>query len=336
MSGFRRRLLAVAATVAVAPRLLLASEAGRVFRVAVFFPGPLREMHRYEKVVLDRLVRSGFVAGRNLRVDARGSSYNRPHDIEQVRALLAGKPDAFLTFGTYPTLMVRDLAAGIPIVFTFVGDPVAYGIVPNEARPGGNVSGVSMSGREINRKRLELLRELVPNGRKMALVATFGGASSDVVYRENVPLLRETAARLGFEFMEEIGWSAAGGFVPAVDAAVKGGADALFVLMSLAGTGYIFGGKDIVQATLERRVPAVFQEAEVVDMGGLASYGVNLDHEASRAADMLSKVLAGAKAGDLPIDKASRFELAVNLKTAKAIGVPVPQSILLRADRIVE
>ncbi len=336
MIGFRRRLLAAAATAAVAPRLLLANEAGREYRVAVFFPGPLREMGRFDKVVLDRLARLGFVAGRNLRIATRGSAYNKPGDIEQVRALLAGKPDAFLTFGTYPTLMVRDLAAGIPIVFTFVGDPVAYGIVSNETHPGGNVTGVSMSGREINRKRLELLRELVPNGRKMALVATFGGAGGDVVYRQNLPLLRETAARLGFEFMEEIGWSGAGGFVPAVDAAVRRGADALFVLMSLAGTGYFFGGKDIVQATLVRRVPAVFQEAEVVDMGGLASYGVNLDHEASRAADMLARVLVGAKAGDLPIDKASRFELAVNLKTARAIGVEIPRSILLRADRVVE
>lgn len=336
MRGRRRRLLAAAAATAVAPQLLLANDASRVYRVAVFFPGPLREMGRFEKVVRDRLARSGFVADRNLQVATRGSAYNRPGDIEQVRALLAGKPDAFLTFGTYPTLMVRDLAVEVPIVFTFVGDPVSYGVVPNETHPGGNVTGVSMSGREINRKRLELLRELVPHSRKVALVATFGGAGGDVVYRENRRLLSETAARLGFEFMEEIGWSGAGGFVPAVDAAVRRGADALFVLMSLAGTGYFFGGMDIVRATLERRVPAVFQESEVVEMGGLASYGVNLDHEANRAADMLARVLTGARAGDLPIDKASRFELAVNLRTAKAIGISIPQAVLLRADRIIE
>ena len=335
MSEPRRRLLVAAATAVVAPGLLLANEAGRVYRLAVFFPGPLREMHRYEKVVLDRLARSGFVAGKNLSVEARGTSYNRPTDMEQVRALLSSKPDAFLTFGTYPTLMVRELAAAVPIVFTFVGDPVAYGVVRTRLVPAA-MSPACRANREINRKRLELLRELVPGRPHVALVATFGGAGGDVVYRENLPLLRETAARVGFEFMEEIGWSAAGGFVPAVDAAVKRGADALFVLMSLAGTGYFFGGKDIVQATLERRVPAIFQEAEVVDMGGLASYGVNLDHEASRAADMLSKVLAGAKAGDLPIDKASRFELAVNSRTARAIGVEIPQSILLRADRVID
>jgi putative ABC transport system substrate-binding protein len=334
MTVNRRALVSAAAAAALLPGVVLGNQASRIYRLAVLLPGPVQGMTRYHAAALERLAQHGFVAGRNLVLEIRPTSYNRPHDIEQVRALLANRPDALLTYGTFITRMAQELTAETPIVFTFVGDAVAYGVLKSEGRPGGNVTGVSMSGLVVNRKRLDLLRELLPHARRVAVVAVFGGR--DIMFDANQPVLRASATRLGLELIEEIGWSGYGGFVPAIDAAAKRGAEGLLVLSSQAGMGFCCGGQDIVQATIAHRLPAIFLETEVVEMGGLISYGVRLEDEARRAADMLAKVFAGAKAGDLPVDQASRFELAVNAKTARTIGIEIPQSILLRADRVVE
>jgi putative ABC transport system substrate-binding protein len=291
-------------------------------------------MARYHAAALERLAQHGFFAGRNLVLEMRPTTYSRLYDIEQVRALLANKPDAFLTYGTFITRIAQELTAETPIVFTFVGDAVAYGVVQSEGRPGGDVTGVSMSALEVNRKRLELLRELLPRARRIAVVAVFGGR--DIVFDANQPALRASAARLGLDLIEEIAWTTPGGFVPAIDRAARRGAEGLLVLLSQAGMGFGYGGQDLVQATIAHRLPTIFVEAEVVEMGGLISYGVNLEDEARRAADLVAKVLGGTRPGDLSVNQATRFELAVNLNTARAIGVEIPRSILLRADRVIE
>lgn len=334
MSIERRAFVSAAAAAALLPRLALGNQPGRTYRLAVMLPGPVQGMARYHAAALERLAEHGFVAGRNLVLETRPTTYNRLHDIEQVRALLANKPDALLTYGTFITRMAQDFTAETPIVFTFVGDAVAYGVVRSEGRPGGNVTGASMAGLEVNRKRLELLRELLPNAKRVGVVAVFGGR--DILFDANQPVLRASAARLGLELIEEIGWTTPGGFVPAIDRAARRGAEGLLVLSSQAGMGFGYGGQDLVQATIAHRLPAIFLEAEVVEMGGLISYGVRLEDEARRAADLLAKVLGGAKAGELSVDQASRFELALNAKTARAIGLEVPRSILLRADRVIE
>ena len=331
----RRAFLAGgAAALGLARFPALAQQAGRAYRLAVILPGPVQGMARYHAATLERLAQHGFVAGRNLVLELRPTTYNRPHDLEQVRALLANKPDALLTYGTFITRVAQELTAETPIVFTFVGDAVAYGVVRSEGRPGGNVTGVSMSGLEVNRKRLELLRELLPRARRIAVVAVFGGR--DILFDANQPVLRASAARLDLELIEEIGWTTPGGFVPAIDRAARRGAEGLLVLSSQAGMGFGYGGQDLAQATIAHRLPAIFLEAEMVEMGGLISYGVRLEDEARRAADLLAKVLAGSKAGDLSVDQATRFELAVNTKTARAIGIEIPRSILLRAERVIE
>jgi len=146
--------------------------------------------------------------------------------------------------------------------------------------------------------------------------------------------LRETSQRLGFELKEvNTGY---GTQVSAIQGAIKGGAQALLPLLVYSALGERIAGEQVVRLTLEQRIPAIFAESELVDAGGLMSYGTNLLEDVRRAADMLAKVLRGAKPAELPIDQASRFELAVNLKTARAIGVRVPPSILLRADRVIE
>jgi putative ABC transport system substrate-binding protein len=330
----RRDVLAAVLALGVQPAS--AQEPGRTYRVGLFISGPEPAMRGYLDAIRERLAQHGFVEGRNLQAAWKATAnFNPVTDLEQARTLLASKPDAMLTFGTGVTRVVQQATQSVPIVFTFVGDAVAYGVVKEERRPGGNTTGVSMLQRDTNVKRLELLRELLPHAKRVAVVGYFGGGV-DFAFHANEPHLRQAAERLGFELIMEPGWSEVGGFVPAMKQAAARGAEAIFVLHPLAILGYRFGGEDVVRAASEQRIPTVFFESELVAMGGLISYGASLVEEARRAADQLARVLKGAKAGELAVDQASRFELVVNMKTAKALGLTVPQSILIRADRVIE
>ena len=184
---------------------------------------------------------------------------------------------------------------------------------------------------ELLVKRLELARELVPGAKRVAVVALGLGPTS--LYENVSGPMREAAAKLGVEIVQE-GAGARGGWIAAIEAALKAGASAIlqfhvFALMPVAGS-------DIVKFADEKRVPVIWIDADAVEAGGLVSYGTNLADDVRRGADMVARVLKGAKPAALPVDQAARFELAVNLRAAKAQGLTIPQSILVRADRVIE
>ena len=202
-------------------------------------------------------------------------------------------------------------------------------MIKDFARPGGNATGVHYSQLEIGAKRLELLRDLLPQARRVMVVRYFVGGELDML-----PHLRNTASRLGLEIVEiATSWV---GFDPPPASSVYGKPDAIY-----NGERWIFSGAEhvvdqIIRFAAEQRIPSLFWEAEAAERGATLSYGVNLTRELGRAADQLARVLKGAKAGELPVDTSTEYELVVNKKAAAALGIAIPASILARANRVIE
>jgi len=220
----------------------------------------------------------------------------------------------------------REATSAIPIVVTGVADPIGSGLVKGFARPGGNVTGIHVSHLEIAAKRLELLRELLPDARRVMMALDIGGPELDTL-----PHLRQVASRLGFELIEiqVSSWGFFGG-------ATREKADAV-----ISGQPWVIYGMEhvadqIIWFASERRVPSVFWESELAERGATLAYGVNLTKELGRATDQLARVLKGAKPAELPMDSATSYELVVNRKVARALQITIPPSILVRADRVID
>lgn len=284
-------------------------------------------MQRYRTALREQLATSGFVEGLNLKIDARGAAEIFHQDRDIVREFVAAKSDAIFTCLTAGTQAAQAATKSVPIVFAWVADPVASGIVKSYAKPGGNITGVTDRFGELLVKRLELVRELLPRAKRVAVV----GSIVRPLYEALSPPLRKAAGQLGFDLLE-ISFKAE--WVAAIDSAAKAGAEAVLPFASFADQSV--SGERVVQYTNEHRVPTIFADAETVERGGLISYGTNLVDDVRRGADLLARVLKGAKPADLPVDQAARFELVVNLKTAREMGLTIPPAILLRADRVIE
>jgi putative tryptophan/tyrosine transport system substrate-binding protein len=326
----RAVLLALLATGAGFPGEGAGQQTGRSRRVVLFFGGTSSAAARQREVVISRLATHGFVSGRNLHLDLHRGGIGQ-WNLDAARAVIALQPDVIFVDSSWLARAMKETTAAIPIVFSGVDDPVEAGLVKSFARPGGNLTGVYFSQLEIATKRLQLLRELLPRARRVALAASFG----DSGVRYTMPSLRETAVQLGFELIEIDGtWNF--GFGPALQAAARFRPEAILVLQPYA----IYGMEEVVQPLVrfaaERRIPSVFWESRMVELGAMFSYGANLTTELARAADQVARVLKGASPASLPVDQATQYELVVNAKTAKALGVKIPSSILVRADRVIE
>ena len=327
----RRRLAACLGVALAAPCAVHAQQPGRKYRVALGFAQGDELTRRLRGAVSERLASHGFVEGRNLEIDAFmdaccGDHYAR----EKARATLSAKPDAVLVFGTVLARAFQQETTSVPLIFTQVGDALASGIVKNLARPGSNVTGVSSRHWELAAKRLELLRELLPRAKRVALFGYFWDPS----FRAAEPALRKTAAELGLELVDVDQMS--GSWEAPLGKAADAGATAVLSFLPLVGSGQRLTGEALAAFAARRRMVLVVSDAEDVALGGFASYGTDPVHLARLGADQLARVLKGEAPGNIPVDQVSRFELVVNLKAARAIGVSVPPSVLLRADRVIE
>jgi ABC-type uncharacterized transport system substrate-binding protein len=324
----RRILLAGAAGVLLPCARAFAQQPERKYRVAVLFSVPDAYNAPYRAALKERLAAQGFVEGKNLAVDARvpastGFDFVR----RQVAEILAAKPDAIFAMTTRVTEAALAETRSVPIVFAWVADPVTSGFVKEYARPGGNATGVSNRFIEVTIKRLGLLRELLPAAKRVVLAGPLFTPELEAA----TPRLHIAAQQLGFEpKLVNTGYGAQ------VSGIEEPSAQALLPLLVYSASGQRITGEQIVRLAAERRVATIFAESELVDAGGLMSFGTNLIEDLRRAIDMLAKVLRGAKPAELPVDQASRFELVINLKTARAIGIRIPQSLILRADRVIE
>jgi putative tryptophan/tyrosine transport system substrate-binding protein len=322
----RRTVLGLAGAVLAAPAQLLAQRSQKVYRLGAF---PFRQtplMREHMRVFRESLKQLGFAEGRNLQIAEEYNSADPAVRRQSLSRLLRTKPDVILSFGSNGTLLAQEMTAGkIPVVFTIVGDPVAYGIVKELGRPGGNTTGVASLQREMTVKRLELVREMLPKAKRIVVAAYL----RDITYRASESLLRESARSLGFELTTAELTEPAPEL--AVGRAIESNPDALFVYQPMS-----FVAAKIAQLAMARRIPVFFAEADLVARGGLLSYGPDFLDEPRRAADLVAKIFKGAKAGDLPIDQSSRYELVVNLKTAKALGLDIPPSVRPRIDRVIQ
>lgn len=286
---------------------------------------------RLTGVIRGRLASQGFVEGRNLELHITtdvccGDHFAR----DKARTVLGARPDAVLAFGTTMARAFQAETKSVPVVFTFVADPVAAGIVRNLARPGGNVTGVSTRHAELTAKRLELLRELLPGAKRVALF----GYLWDPSFRAVEPTLREAARKLGMELID-IDQMAGSWELPLARAA-EAGASAVLCYQPLVGTGQRLTAETLVAFAAKRRMALFVSDREDAELGGLASYGTNAEDIAASGADQLVRVLRGEPPGRIPVNQLSRFELVVNLKTARALGLKIPGPVLARADRVIE
>ncbi len=322
----RRHFLIATGVLLAAPRSTRAQEPGRTYRVGVLFGAGAEGLKLYRSALSERLATHGFTLGENLRIEYRFSRGGYSFGEDPASELLALKPDAVLTLLNQATQAAQTATRTVPIIFVWVADPVATGLVQSYGHPGGNITGATNRFFELAAKRLDLARELLPNLKRVAVPYVVSPNYERVE-------LRKIAKQLGIGLTEFHLVAPQNGIV---EYAVSDGADVIIPFVQFTALGYTAHGEQLVRAALEHRMPVIFAGREMVELGGLMSYGTNLVDDVRRGADMLARVLKGEKPANLPVDQAARFELAVNLKTAKAIGITIPQSILLRADRVIE
>jgi putative ABC transport system substrate-binding protein len=270
----------------------------------------------------------GWIPGRNLLIEYRFAD-NKPDRLAAlVQDLVRLKLDAIFV-PTRPALpAVRAATTTIPVVFVSLGDPIAEGWVASLARPGGNLTGVAGLSPDLAGKRLELLRELAPSLSKVAVLWNPANSTEEVAVK-----VTETAARsLGMSLVVERAGSPAE-FHRAIAAIAQSDAKSIVVLPDPM---FLANREQLVELIRQSRLPAIYMETGFVAAGGLISYGPNFMELFRRAAAYVDKILKGAKPGDLPVEQPTKFELVINLKTANAIGVTVPTSILLRASEVIE
>jgi putative ABC transport system substrate-binding protein len=270
----------------------------------------------------------GYVEGKNVVIEWR-SGEGKEDRLPALAADLAGlKLDVIVTSGPRPTQAAKEATATIPIVMAQDPDPVGSGFVASLARPGGNITGLSTLAPEISGKRLELLKEIAP---RISRVAVLGFSSQP----GNAQLIKETEMAAGafglrLQYFDLLGPE---DIVTAFRAAEKGRADAMLMLVP----GPIVGAHrtKIAELAVKSRLPAIYHAPVYVEAGGLMSYGVSFVNLDRRAATYVDKILKGAKPADLPVEQPIKFELIINLKAAKQIGLTIPPNVLARADKVI-
>jgi putative ABC transport system substrate-binding protein len=273
-----------------------------------------------------RLRELGWIEGDTIDIEYRwaGASSKRVSDF--TAELLRRHVDVIVTYGSAAAVL-KQATTTIPIVLAVAFDPVSAGLVTSLARPGGNVTGISIQQPELIGKRLELLREVIPQLRRLAIMANANYAPPMLEaerVRATAHALDLEAARLEIWRSEEI--------VPAFEA-IRGKADALYVVSDalIAANRTL-----IVTLALSARLPTILSYRDYVEAGGLMSYGPNYADLFRRAADMVDKILHGTKPGDIPVEQPTKFELVISLKVAKALGITIPGTVLARADEVIE
>jgi putative tryptophan/tyrosine transport system substrate-binding protein len=275
---------------------------------------------------VQRLRELGWVDGRNVAIEVRWAEGGSERFAEIAAEFVRLKVDVILTHNTPPVLAAKQATSVIPIVFASAGDPVGTGVVASLARPGGNVTGLSAGSTDVVGKRLELLREVMPGLRRLAILASDSPhlvLEIGEVQRTARTFALEVAA-LEIRRTEEI--------APAFET-LKGGADALYVISDPVT---VSNRVRINTLALGARLPTMHSVREPVEAGGLMSYGANWSDMFRRAADYVDKVLRGAKPADIPVEQPTKFDLIINLITARVLGLEIPPTLLARANEVIE
>ena len=328
MTTRRRFLGALAGGLLAAPLAAEAQPAGKVYCIGVLEPTSMALNAANLDAFRQGLRELGYVEGRNMRIEYRSADGRSERFPDLAAELVRLKVDVILTRGTPAVMAAKNATGTIPVVMAASGDPVLSGVVSSLARPGGNVTGLSAVVVEVSGKRLELIREVAPGVSRVAALFNMSNPNDALQWKEI-----ETAAPSLRVQLQLLDVRKPSDFAGAFDAAVKGRAGALVVgLDALTWANH----RPIVDLAAKHRLPAIYGGREFVNAGGLIAYGVSYPHLYHRAANFVDKILKGAKPADLPVEQPSKFELVINLKTAKALGLTIPQSLLARADQVIE
>ncbi len=306
----------------------LGVEAQQAKLPTIGFLGPLTPsaQSKWTAAFVQRMREHGWIEGRTVAIEYRWAEGRSERFAEIAAGFVRLKVGVIGTGGTAAVIAAKQATSVIPIVFATAGDPVGTGLVASLARPGGNVTGLSNQSADLAGKRLELLREVVPSLRRLAIMANIGGPIGVLEMRE----VQAAAGTLGLE-VATLEIRRAEDIAPAIEA-LKGRADALYVVTDpLVNTNRI----RINTLALGARLPTMHGSRDYVEAGGLTSYGPNFPDLFRRAADYVDKILRGTKPGDIPVEQPTTFDLVINLKTAKALGLTIPPSLLLRADEVI-
>jgi len=276
---------------------------------------------------VQRLRELGWIEGRNLTIDYRWAEGSSDRAAELAAEFVRLKVDVIVTYANPMVVATKQATSVIPIVFAAAADPLGTGLVAGLARPGGNVTGLSAQNTDLAGKHLELLRDLIPGLRRLAIMTNVDNSASVLEMREVQAAARTIGlevATLEIRRREDI--------APAFEG-LKGRADALYVCVDTV----LFSNRISVNTlALSARLPTIFLNREYVEAGGLMSYGPSFPDLFRRAGDYVDKILHGAKPGNIPVEQPTKFALTINLTTAKALGLEIPPGLSAIADEVIE
>src|SRR5262245_17598252 len=310
-----------------APLAVEAQEAGKVWRIGVLSPGAPGRSAPLE-AFRQGLRELGYVEGQNTIIAEKFAEDRTDRLTVLAQDLVQARVDAIFAINTPAALAAKRATATIPIVVTRVSDPVGTGLVATLAQPGKNITGLTTVSPEVSGKRLELLRDALPGVQKVTVLWN----PANTGHAANVREIEAAGPQLGLE-VSAVGVRREGDVSTAIQSAVKARAGALLVIDDLVISSH---QSRILEIAAKHGLPVISQFREFCEAGGLRAYGPNNNEMFRRAAFFIDKIFRGAKPGDLPVEQPTKFELLINLKTAKALGLTVPPSLLLRADQVIE
>jgi ABC-type uncharacterized transport system substrate-binding protein len=316
----RRELLLSAAAAAFS----VPAFADAVKIVGILAPGPLRPIQSFKQ----RLAELGWAVGRTLRFEERWGEGDDNRYGSFAAELVKVPVDVMLTWGTPAALAAKQATTAIPVVMATIADPVGVGVVTSLSRPGGNITGFSSQNYELEEKRFELLRELVPGLRSLVIL----GNAANPYSRIALARVGNLAAAAGLRF-EGVNLDEAGGLDGALDKLRRAKPEGVLV----AAVPALFPlRKPIVEFVADNRIPAVYPFPEFAEVGGLAVYSTNFEELFRSSADYVDKVLRGTPPGELPVQQAATFKLVLNMRAARKLGLVIPPALIARADEVID
>ena len=329
MSGMGRRefMALLSGAVAAWPVTARAQQAGERPTVGLLGANTASAHRQTTDALVGRLRDLGWSEGRNLTIEYRWADGRTDHLPELAAEFVARKVDVIVASGTASVLAVKHATSTIPIVFVGIGDPVGTGLVKSLARPGGNATGLSQQGTDTGGKRLELLCEAVGGVRRVAVLVNADNPYTSLEIKE----VALAAGKLGLELVH-VDIRRVEDIVPAL-ISIRARVHAIYV----PGDALIFTHRvRIVTVALAGRLPTIHNFREHVDAGGLMSYGPSFVDLHRRSANYVDKILRGTKPADIPVEQPTKFDLIINLVTARSLGIEIPPSLLARADEVIE
>jgi len=323
----RRAFISLLGGAVAWPLAARAQQQAKLPTIGLWGPSTLSAASQRVARFVQRLRELGWIEGRTVAIEYRWAEGRNERAAEIAAEFVRLKVDVIVAQGTPSVIAAKQATSVIPIVFAAVGDPVGSGLVANLSRPGGNVTGLSTQQTDTASKRIELFREMVPGLRRLAIMGNVGNPAVELELSE----VQSTARALGLE-ATAFELLRAEDIAPAFDA-LKGRADALYV----CGDPLVFTNRIRVNTLAQgARLPTMYLLGEYVEAGGLMSYGPSVPDLYRRAADFVDKILRGAKPADIPVEQPTKFDLIINITTAKALGLEIPPTLLARADEVIE